>query len=66
MSLDKAIKHGKEHRKEYRGGKAIAYTCRNHGGCIWCENNRRHKYLKKMQETISELVSEMEEELEEV
>ena len=62
MSLDKAIEHGKEHRKEYRGGKAIDYTCRNHGGCLWCEGNRKHKYLKKMQETISEM---MEEELEE-
>lgn len=33
MSLDKAIEHGKEHRKEYRGSKAIDKTCRNHGGC---------------------------------
>ena len=31
MSLDKAIEHGKEHRKEYRGSKAIDKTCRNHG-----------------------------------
>jgi hypothetical protein len=47
MSLDKAIKHGKEHRKEYYGSKAIDKTCRNHGGCEWCEENRKHKYLVK-------------------
>lgn len=47
MSLDKAIEHGKEHRKEYRGSKAIYKTCRNHGGCEWCEENRKHKYLIK-------------------
>lgn len=47
MSLDKAIEHGKEYRKEYRGSKAIDKTCRNHGGCEWCEENRKHKYLVK-------------------
>ena len=47
MSLDKAIEHGKEHRKEYRGSKAIDKTCRNHGGCEWCEENRKHKYIIK-------------------
>lgn len=31
MSLDKAILHGKEHRKPYIGGKSIDRTCRNHG-----------------------------------
>lgn len=58
MSLDKAIEYGKEHRKEYQGGKAIDKSCRNHGGCVWCENNRRHKYLKKIQETISDIEEE--------
>ena len=42
MSLDKAILHGKEHRKPYSGGKAIDKTCRNHGGCEWCLGNRMH------------------------
>lgn len=40
MSLDKAIKHGKEHRKPYTGSKAIDCTCRNHGSCDWCKENR--------------------------
>ena len=43
MSLDKAILHGKEHRKPYRGAKAIDGSCRNHGGCPWCEGNRRYQ-----------------------
>lgn len=47
MSMDKAIKHGKEHRKPYRGAKAIDHTCRNHGGCGWCKENRTHKYDKQ-------------------
>ena len=36
MGLEKAIKSGKEHRKEYHGGKAVDPTCRNHGGCPAC------------------------------
>jgi len=31
MSLDKAIKYGKEKRKKYYGAKAVDHTCRNHG-----------------------------------
>ena len=52
MSLDKAILHGKEKRKEYRGGKRYSTHCRNHGGtknkkrhtwqCEWCLGNRLH------------------------
>lgn len=47
MALDKAIKSGKEHRKPYRGSKSIDPTCRNHGGCPWCEENRKHKFRDK-------------------
>lgn len=47
MSLDKAIEHGKEHREPYRGAKAIDATCRNHGGCPWCEGNRKFKMRDK-------------------
>lgn len=47
MSLDKAIKHGKEHRKPYYGSKAIDKTCRNHGSCPWCKENRKHKFRDK-------------------
>lgn len=47
MSMDKAIASGKEHRKPYKGAKAIDATCRNHGSCEWCKGNRLHKFLKK-------------------
>lgn len=48
MSLNKAIKHGKEHRKPYTGGKAVSCGCRNHGTCNWCLKNRIHKYEKEL------------------
>ena len=47
MSLNKAIEHKKEKRKPYYGSKAIDKTCRNHGSCEWCEENRKHKHKKK-------------------
>ena len=45
MALDKAIRSGKEHRKEYYGSKSFDRTCRNHGSCSWCEENRKHKFI---------------------
>ena len=54
MSLDKAIAHGKEKRKPYRGAKAVDIHCRNHGGvrhqqeCVWCRENRTYKNRKRM------------------
>lgn len=52
MALDKAIKSGKEHRVEYgtKGQpycKAIDKTCRNHGSCLWCLDNRTKKEKNK-------------------
>lgn len=47
MSLDKAIEHGKERRKPYRGAKAVDTTCRNHGSCPVCGENRKHKFRDK-------------------
>lgn len=48
MSLNKAIEHGKEHRNnyEYNFAKKVDPSCRNHGRCLWCEGNRRHKNKK--------------------
>jgi hypothetical protein len=40
MSLEKAIKHGKEKRKGYYGSQAFDHSCRPHGSCPYCENNR--------------------------
>jgi len=46
MSLDKAIEHGKEHRKPYYKSGRYDKTCRPHGGCPWCYHNRFHKIKK--------------------
>lgn len=48
MSLDKAIQSGKEHRKPYKGGKAVDKTCRNHGSCPACRKNRLYKNNKEV------------------
>lgn len=47
MSLDKSIQSGKEHRKPYRGAKAVARSCRNHGTCEWCRGTRSYKNKKR-------------------
>ena len=60
MSLNKAIEHGKEHRKPYRGSKAIDSTCRNHGSCEWCEGNRLYQRIKA-EEASDEALQEYEE-----
>ncbi len=49
MSLDKAIEHGKEKRKLYKGSKSFDRSCRNHGSCPYCMENRlRYKKLEKI------------------
>ena len=55
MALDKAIESGKEHRKPYRGSKAIDKTCRNNCGCPWCEENRKYKYIKNEKKMLDRL-----------
>ena len=44
MSLDKAIASGKEKRKPYMRSRRFDRTCRNHGSCSWCMDNRKHKF----------------------
>ena len=55
MSLDKAIKYGKERRKEYRGGKSFDKDCRNHGACEICLSNRTIQTKKMLEEAKSKL-----------
>ncbi len=43
MSLDKAINHGKEHRKHYFGSAKHDRTCRPNGNCPHCTGNRAHQ-----------------------
>ena len=57
MSLEKAIKSGKEKRKPHRKAKSIDSSCRNHGRCPWCEGNRtfqerKEQHSAKERETI--------------
>lgn len=57
MSLIKAIKHKKEKRKAYRGGKAVSRHCENHGGrrhqweCPYCKENREYKNKKRLEKS---------------
>ena len=46
MSFDKYM--GKEHRKQYFGAKAVDSTCRNHGSCGYCRENRTFKNRKRL------------------
>lgn len=52
--LDKAVVHGKERRKPYRGAKAVDSTCRNHGSCSYCQNNRSYKNMKRLQAALEQ------------
>lgn len=63
MSMNKAIKSGKEHRKEYRNAKRVDPSCRNHGGCDWCKENRQYSTKKRLQKVSKELQEYMTEEL---
>lgn len=57
MSLDKAIEHGKEKRKAYRGAKAVDTQCRNHGSCHHCGKARKYKAKKREKADIADYVS---------
>jgi len=57
MSLDKAIQHGKEHRKPYRRAKSVDSQCRNHGSCLWCKGNRTYRFRKE-EERLNQNVEE--------
>ena len=65
MSMHKAIKSGKEHRKEWedKGSycKSVDTHCQNHGGryksweCPYCKSNRLHKFKKEEEKSKSKL-----------
>ena len=50
MGLEKAIFYGKEKREPYYRSKLFDMSCRNHGGCPWCEGNRLFKFKKADEE----------------
>lgn len=48
--LDKAIEHGKEFRKQYyKKAPSSDKTCRCHGSCPRCYDNKMHKIQKKIE-----------------
>jgi hypothetical protein len=47
--LDKAIMHGKEYRKPFRKSKRFDRTCRCHGSCSYCRDNRLHSWNVRKQ-----------------
>lgn len=48
VSLEKAIEHGKERRRPYRGSRRFDRGCRNHGTCGWCEDNRTYANRRRL------------------
>lgn len=45
----------KENRKAYRGAKSVSKSCRCHGTCDWCKNNRLYSINKNIEKTESEM-----------
>lgn len=43
MSFDTNYPNRKDWRRPYRKSKAFDRSCRNHGGCGWCANGRKHR-----------------------
>ena len=58
--LDKSIKHGKEKRDPYRKSKRFDRTCRNHGACSWCRDNRTAKAKAAEQNVASDIKAALE------
>ena len=58
MSLEKAIQHGKEKRKQYKGrtSKLFDWSCRNHGSCGYCKNNRLRNFNVQKFSAIEEIL----------
>ena len=55
MSHNKSIESGKEHRKHYRKSKVFDHTCRNHGSCSYCKENRLYNTKKKLMSSDEQL-----------
>ena len=48
MAFDNHYPNRKDRRREYRKSKRFDRSCRNHGGCPYCEANRL--YNSKVQQ----------------
>lgn len=45
----------KERRKCYHGSKSVDKSCRCHGSCDWCKDNRLYSVNKNIEKTESEI-----------
>lgn len=48
MAFDNYYPNRKDWLKPYRKSKVFDATCRNHGGCPYCEGNRRYSLQKQL------------------
>ena len=55
--LDKAIEHGQEHRRQYRGSKLFDRSCRNHGSCDYCRGNRMYSDKRRREAAEREVLA---------
>jgi hypothetical protein len=47
MSFDKYYPKRKDWRKQYKGSKRFDRSCRCHGGCGYCLDNRMHNLRRE-------------------
>jgi len=47
MGFDKNYPNRKDWRKQYTDSRRFDSSCKCHGGCPYCENNRTHFDKKK-------------------
>lgn len=45
----------KENRKAYHGAKSVSKSCRCHGTCDWCKDNRLYSINKNIEKTENEM-----------
>lgn len=51
MSLEKAIAHGKEHRRPRRSPDASCYDRTPRNGCAYCQENRTYQARREEERT---------------
>jgi hypothetical protein len=59
MSFDKNYPNRKDKRKPYRKAKAIDPTCRNHGSCPYCRENRTHQGKRISKDKIKQTLNDI-------
>ena len=55
MSFDNRYPNRKDWRRPYTKSKRFDRSCRCHGGCPWCERNRKYTDIKRRQHANDDL-----------